>query len=98
MRFIALVVLLMGCNGCVIKPGPKIDEPVPDAGTCSGACFNGKQLSCPTFANTGQDGVMGNADDELCETVCKDFVDQGVPVNLRCLELAPNCGIYEACE
>jgi hypothetical protein len=96
MRMVFILVFVTACNGCVVKP-----KPVPtdhDAGTCSGACFTGKQLSCPTFANTGQDGVMGNADDELCEEVCQDFVDQGVPIDLKCLERAGNCDTYGACE
>jgi len=92
MKFLLLIFLV----GCVLKPTP---TPVPhDRGTCQSACATGKQLSCPTFANAGQDGVKGNADDELCETVCQDFVDQDVPIDLKCLERAANCGVYEACE
>jgi hypothetical protein len=92
-----IILLLVGCNGCVVKPKP--DDPVdPDGGTCESACATGKQLSCPTFGNDGPDEVPETADDELCADVCLDFVSSEVPVDLDCLTAAKGCDQYAGCE
>jgi hypothetical protein len=100
MRFLIIkfsLLTLVLC-GCFFKSTP-IPTPVPhDGGTCQSACDNGKQLSCATFANDGQDEIAGTADDELCADVCQDFIDKDVPIDRNCLAAAKDCEQYAACE
>ena len=72
--------------------------PAGDPDNCEAACERLAELQCDGWRGSpGRDREWGTADDADCETICRDVVKTGIPMNQKCVARVATCEELGGC-
>ncbi len=94
MRHLLIALLLCSCGG-TFEPGKGEAE---SPATYKAMCRHLQSLGCPEGDAVYNDDLPGPVDvpNQSCEDFHRGLSEDGIPVNAKCVRLAPTCDEVEA--